>query len=96
MSPDSESIPALVKINGVNKDGGFRVIPAEDQNNRDAEMFCELWKDSGAVKCDVDLKVWLGGNCHALVKFHNANDFEKFKAIHTQNGPQKDPFVGMF
>ena len=95
MSPDDESIPALVKINGANQDGGFRVIPAEDQNNRDAEMFCESWKDSGDVNCGADLKVWLGGECYAVVKFRQAADYEKFKSIHTKNGPQKDPFIGM-
>ena len=30
LSPDSESIPAFLKINGENQDGGFRVVPAED------------------------------------------------------------------
>ena len=92
MAPDSESIPAILKINGADKDGGFRVIPAEDQNNREAEMFCVLWKDSGNVECGVDLKVWLGGDCHAVVKFNNLVDFDKFKALHVQNGTTKDPF----
>ena len=55
-------MPAFVKINGMHADGGFRIIPADDLENREAEMFCVLWKDSGDIECsDSDQKVWLGG-----------------------------------
>ena len=69
MAPDQESVPAFVKINGAHADGGFRVIPADDQENREAEMFCVLWKDSGDIEFSENLKVWLGGTCHQVVKF---------------------------
>lgn len=62
-------MPAFVKINGAHADGGFRVIPADDQENREAEMFCVLWKDSGDIEFSENLKVWLGGTCHQVVKF---------------------------
>ena len=60
MAPDSESVPALVLVNGAHADGGFRVVPAEDRSNRSAEMFCILWKDSDDVECNDPKTVWLG------------------------------------
>ena len=60
MAADSESVPALVLINGAHKDGGFRVVPAEDRTNRSAEMFCILWKDSDDVECSDPKTVFLG------------------------------------
>ena len=60
MAADSESVPALVLINGAHKDGGFRVVPAEDRTNRSAEMFCTLWKDSEDVEFNDPKTVWLG------------------------------------
>ena len=64
MAPDNESIPAMLKINGAHQEGGFRIVPADNQENREAEMLCVLWKDSGEVECTVSNKVWLGGSCH--------------------------------
>ena len=60
MAADSESVPALVLINGAHKDGWFRVVPAEDRTNRSAEMFCILWKDSDDVECNDPKTVFLG------------------------------------
>ena len=75
MAADSESVPALVLINGAHKDGGFRVVPAEDRSNRSAEMFCILWKDSDDVECFDPKTVMLGNEQQALVKFVNEADF---------------------
>lgn len=79
---DAESIPALLLINGARKDGGFRVVPGEDRNNREAEMVCILWKDSGDVECSTELKVWFGNECNAVVKFKTLEDFDRFKSMH--------------
>jgi hypothetical protein len=81
-APDQESIPALLLINGARKDGGFRVVPGEDRNNREAEMLCILWKDSGNVDCSTDLKVWFGNECSGVVKFKTLEDYDKFKNMH--------------
>ena len=61
LAADVESCPALVLVNGAHADGGFRVVPAEDRTNREAEMFCILWKDSDDVECTDPKTVWLGG-----------------------------------
>ena len=60
LAADEESVPALVLVNGAHADGGFRVVPAEDRTNRQAEMFCILWKDSDDVECNDPKTVWLG------------------------------------
>lgn len=45
----SESIPAVIKINGDSAEGGFRVVPADAQENPNYQVFSSLWKDAGQI-----------------------------------------------
>ena len=93
-APDSESVRAVLKINGAHKQGGFRIVPP-DQTNREAEMFCLLWKDSGDVDCVEPNKVILGGEANATLTFEDNEDFKAFSALHANFGPKKECFMGI-
>jgi len=78
----SESIPCLIKIDGAHAEGGFRVVPAEDQTNSRAKVFQTLWKDAGSVELtDSSLQVLLRNECQGELQFHAASEYLFFKSL---------------
>jgi len=89
-----EAIPVLVII----KEDGFKVVPAEDRTNPQAQVIDLLWKDAGEIKFEeLKSELYINDSFSAVIRFENPQDFDKIRAISQEFTPvaEPEPFLGI-